>query len=226
MLASLDRPLPPSHLAAIALAAIAVLAAYCLAYNALQGAPVTLRSAIAWPVANVVPMLVGMEYARRRRGWAGRGLILAASLAAALAIGAVLAVHHYQLSFETVRRLPVILLCAATLAVLDRLGARRALIARSPCDLPVPPGSIDWVEAAANYVVLHGRGMRIIHRATLAEAETALASHGFVRIHRSRLVARRSIARVRPYDVILADGSSLATGARYRAGLEQAPRAN
>src|SRR5918993_874819 len=49
--------------------------------------------------------------------------------------------------------------------------------------------------------------------------EQALADHGFVRIHRSTLVRRDRIARVRPEDVVLADGTHLKIGKRYRASL-------
>jgi DNA-binding LytR/AlgR family response regulator len=221
MLAALENPIPAKQMALLACGIVAVLALYCLAYNGLQSQPVTFGDALAWPIANVVPMLVGLELARQRKSWPARSAILLASLAVALAIGAGLATHRYLIGFEAIRRLPVILGCIAILVLLDVVLRRRSNGKGLPIELPVPVETVDWVEAAANYVVLHGKGIRTIHRATLSQAEAALAPYGFLRIHRSRLVARRAIARVRTQDIILKDGSSLPTGARFRAGLGQ-----
>jgi DNA-binding LytR/AlgR family response regulator len=139
-------------------------------------------------------------------------------------IGALLATQRYGLGFEALRRLPVILGCFALLAGTDRLRSKPGRCQSVPVELPFTPAMIDWVEAAANYVVLHSGSRRAIHRATMSEVEAQLADAGFVRIHRSRLVARARIARVRPHDVILTDGSSLAIGARYRHALEAEAR--
>lgn len=76
--------------------------------------------------------------------------------------------------------------------------------------------------AAGNYVEIRAAGRTRVERTSLAAVERRLARHGFVRIHRSTLVRRDRIARVRPADVILADGTSLKTGKRYRAGLAAA----
>ena len=46
-----------------------------------------------------------------------------------------------------------------------------------------------------------------------------LARHGFVRIHRSHLVRRDAIVRIRTADVILRDGTSLKIGKRFRTRL-------
>jgi hypothetical protein len=94
-----------------------------------------------------------------------------------------------------------------------RDGARR---------LFVPIDDILWVEAAGNYVELHRRAGRVLHRASLAELERRLAGAGFVRIHRSRLVRRAAIASVetRPsgdFAVRLATGETLAGSRRFRA---------
>jgi DNA-binding LytR/AlgR family response regulator len=75
------------------------------------------------------------------------------------------------------------------------------------------------VSAAGNYVELRGSGRTVLHRAPLSHVQAELERHGFVRIHRSILVRRERIARVRRNDVILTDGTSLKTGKRYRSTL-------
>jgi len=56
------------------------------------------------------------------------------------------------------------------------------------------PDEIDWVSAAGNYVEVHGGFGTMLTRRTMAELETELGPHGFVRVHRSRLVRRAAIA--------------------------------
>ena len=78
-----------------------------------------------------------------------------------------------------------------------------------------------WVEAAGNYVTLHLAGRSLLHRTTLAALEATLAPHGFVRIHRSRLVrsdAVRAIATAQSGDfsVTLEDGTELRGSRRFR----------
>jgi hypothetical protein len=101
-------------------------------------------------------------------------------------------------------------------AVLEvRDGARRHLI---------PLTDIRWLEAAGNYVEVHAGGKTVLHRAALSRMEQDLAAAGFVRIHRSRLVARAHVAEIETkptgdFEVLLRDGTRLAGSRRYRAGL-------
>ncbi len=63
--------------------------------------------------------------------------------------------------------------------------------------LVLRPHEIDWVEADADYVRLHvGQESHLI-RSTLTSMEERLASEGFVRIHRSRLVNLDRIKELR-----------------------------
>lgn len=93
-----------------------------------------------------------------------------------------------------------------------RDGARRHVLA---------PERIDWVEAAGNYVELHGPAGPILHRASLAQMQERLAPAGFVRIHRSRLVRLAAVRRVETnpagdFVVVLADGTRLGGSRRHR----------
>lgn len=57
-----------------------------------------------------------------------------------------------------------------------------------------------WIEAAGDYVVAHTPSERFIGRVTLNELEASLPSPRFVRIHRSTIVQKRYIVRLRPHD--------------------------
>lgn len=84
----------------------------------------------------------------------------------------------------------------------------------------VPIDEIDHITSAANYVEIGWRGRTLLHRATLAGVEQALAGHGFVRIHRTRLVRRGAIRRIAgnhsgDYDVVLESGETFKGSRRY-----------
>jgi DNA-binding LytR/AlgR family response regulator len=98
-------------------------------------------------------------------------------------------------------------------------SARAVPLANGTARLPLSPSQVDWVSAAGNYVELRAQGRTVLHRAPLSHVQAELERHGFVRIHRSILVRRERIARVRPHDVVLQDGTCLRTGKRYRSSL-------
>jgi two-component system, LytTR family, response regulator len=56
-----------------------------------------------------------------------------------------------------------------------------------------------WIEAAGDYVVAHTGNARFIGRISLNELEANLPSQRFVRIHRSTIVQKRCIVRLRPH---------------------------
>lgn len=219
MLAVLARPASLPLLAASALAICSAIAFYCLAYSALAGSPESLSEAFAWAAVNVLPWLFAFEAAKRAPGPAATLLILAAALLVSLLLGAVAAGAARDLAFEALRRLPALLLTAGLIALVRRAERRQASASAEPVDLPLAPDQIDWVSAAGNYIEIRGGGRTVVRRASLGAAERALQGHGFVRIHRSILVRRASIARVRPADILLRDGTNLKTGKRYRSAL-------
>ena len=217
MLEALRRPLPlPQLIAAVAVATLLV-ALYCLAYTALAGRPDTLAGALGWAIANICPWLLAIEAGKRAASWNAAAVALATALIVSLALGYLLGVSDDALGFEAVRRGPALLGAAAVIALLrSSVGHRQAA-----GELPLLPRQIDWVRAAGNYVELRANGRTIVHRSPIGAVEQALAGHGFVRIHRSTLVRRNRIARIRPQDVILDDGTHLKVGNRYRASLPQ-----
>lgn len=87
------------------------------------------------------------------------------------------------------------------------------------------PADILLVEAAGNYVEFHTAARTYLVRGTLAAWEAQLAARGFVRVHRSRLVNRASIAAIKPtpsgdVEITLSDGRTIAGSRRYRDALE------
>lgn len=86
------------------------------------------------------------------------------------------------------------------------------------------PMEIDWVSAAGNYVELHGNFGRILARRTMADMESELTPHGFVRVHRSHLVRRTAIATTETrqsgdFDIILRSGTEISGSRRFRQNL-------
>ncbi len=120
---------------------------------------------------------------------------------------------------------------AALAALLDQVVPTRA-IERLPVrsqgriDL-VEVSSVDWIEAANNYAILHcGRRTHIL-RDTLSRLEQRLDAARFVRIHRSTIVridriVRLDVAMRGDYDVTLNDGTHLTLSRTHRARLERA----
>jgi LytTr DNA-binding domain len=213
MLDALRRPVALSALIALTVGAAAAVALYCIAYSALAGRSETLQESLLWALINICPWLPAIEAAKRADNWSGASGALLLGLALSLLLG--LLAGATDLWFEAIRRVPAFAAALAAVALL------RSRIARpgAGAEMPLLPRQIDWVRAAGNYIELRASGRTIVHRSSIGAAERDLAEHGFVRIHRSTLVRRDRIARVRPQDVVLIDGTHLKLGKRYRASL-------
>jgi hypothetical protein len=216
MLDALRRPLPLSILLAGIAGAALIVALYCIAYTSLFGRPETVGESLAWAIANICPWLLAIEAGKRAPNVSSAGAAIVLALLASLLLGYALGASSGSVAFELIRRLPAIAAVAALVAVLRSGIGRRE---RGPSLIPLLPQQIDWVRAAGNYVELRANGRTVVQRGSISAAERDLADHGFVRIHRSTLVRRDRIARVRPHDVILTDGTNLKVGKRYRATL-------
>ena len=216
MLDALRRPLPLHLLVAgIAGTSLAV-ALYCVGYAALSGRSESFAGALGWALANVCPWLAASEAGKRARGWPEVMIVLASALIASVLLGFATGASNGAAAFELWRRLPSLAAAVAAVALLrSSVGNRHSGVS----DIPLLPRQIDWVRAAGNYVELRAAGRTIVHRASLSAIEQQLADHGFIRIHRSMLVRRDRIARIRPEDVVLSDGTHLKIGKRYRAAL-------
>ena len=85
---------------------------------------------------------------------------------------------------------------------------------------------IDWLEANANYVLLHAGPRSFPVRRTLGSMEETLDPYRFVRVHRSAIVNVDRISRLVPWShgdmkITLEDGTELNLSRRYRDRLER-----
>lgn len=85
---------------------------------------------------------------------------------------------------------------------------------------------IHWIEASANYVLLHAGSRSFPLRRTLGSMEEGLDPYRFVRVHRSAIVNVDRIARLVPWShgdmkITLEDGTELNLSRRYRKRLER-----
>jgi two-component system LytT family response regulator len=88
------------------------------------------------------------------------------------------------------------------------------LVKRDDRVLLLRPHDIDWIEAVADYVKVHVGTESHLTRSTLSEMQKRLASEGFVRVHRSRLVNLAHVREFRPSSrsestIILKNGTRL-----------------
>jgi two-component system, LytTR family, response regulator len=99
-----------------------------------------------------------------------------------------------------------------------RVGGRIVLV-----DL----ATVDWIEAADNYVRLHAGGREYLLRDTLTAFERQLDPSRFARIHRSAIVQLDRVMELHPathgdLDVRLRDGTKLTLSRTWRERLERA----
>jgi two-component system, LytTR family, response regulator len=86
--------------------------------------------------------------------------------------------------------------------------------------------TVDWLEAADNYVRIHCGEREYLIRETLASLERQLDPETFVRIHRSTLVRIDRIRELQPathgdMDVVLRDGTRLTLSRTWRGRARQ-----
>jgi two-component system, LytTR family, response regulator len=86
--------------------------------------------------------------------------------------------------------------------------------------------SIDWIESANNYVLLHCGVKEHLLGETLTNLENRLDPHKFLRIHRGRMVNLSRVIAVHPmlsgtYEMELRGGTRLTTGRQYRESVQR-----
>ncbi len=210
----LSNPLPTRQLVLVAAAIVLALGLYCLAYNALQGVEVTAADAFSWPVINVLPFILAWEWTKTQPSKI-RLIALAFGCITSLLLDLGYS-NEFVAAFELIRRIPAVILVLGLYAIADWLERRSTSVRPTSRELPLLPSQIVRVTSSGNYVMLHTDTQSVIHRAPLQTVENSLERHGFVRVHRTTLVRRDTIVKVRNRDIVLADGTSVKTGARYR----------
>lgn len=86
--------------------------------------------------------------------------------------------------------------------------------------------SIDWIESAGNYVMLHAGKEKHIYRTTMKCLEHVLDPEKFVRIHRTRIVNIDAIKELQQLDyneflIVLKNGQKLPLSDSYKQNLLQ-----
>ena len=86
----------------------------------------------------------------------------------------------------------------------------------------VDVASIDWIESADNYAILHCGARRHILRETMARLAAKLDARKFARIHRSAIVQIDRVDRLEPlargdWTIVLRDGTALTMSRTFRA---------
>ncbi len=90
----------------------------------------------------------------------------------------------------------------------------------------VDVASIDWVDAAGDYMCVHANGQTHVLRGTMKQLEQFLDPETFVRVHRSAIVNRYCVTSMRPhrngeYFLQLGDATQLKLSRKYKANLER-----
>jgi DNA-binding LytR/AlgR family response regulator len=92
----------------------------------------------------------------------------------------------------------------------------------------VPIDSIDWIEAARDYVLLHTSIRSYLLRTTMAALEEKLAGSLLLRVHRSAFVRPDKVAEVkranRSLCLVLTDGAQVQVGPSYVGAVREALR--
>jgi len=114
----------------------------------------------------------------------------------------------------------------------DALRRHRAWLTRvtvraGPRTMVVDLSSVDWMEAADNYVRLHVKEREYLLRETLSGLEGQLDPERFVRIHRSAIVPVDRIGSIRPQthgdaEIELRNGTRLTVTRTWRDRLKRA----
>lgn len=84
----------------------------------------------------------------------------------------------------------------------------------------IPFTAVDWIEAARDYVLLHGDGGAPLLRATMTALEASLPEAAFLRVHRSALVRPGAVTGLQPLGrggaaLILRNGQAVPVGPSY-----------
>ncbi|PCJ34830.1 MAG: DNA-binding protein [Alphaproteobacteria bacterium] len=100
----------------------------------------------------------------------------------------------------------------------------RILVSKSGVYFFLTPRSIDWIEAAGNYVEIHVNSNSHMYRGTMKQLLTRLPQPDFIRVHRSYIVNQDRIQKVQPAAngdqwLTLTTGKKLRLSRRYRHNL-------
>jgi hypothetical protein len=208
-------------------------AGYCHGYQALLNRENigTWSGSLTWSAVAVVPWFALFEWSKQPRSaeTTRRPMYL---LALIVGIAGVSIALEYVVNFcvgdvsdrlglLVMRRLPAIGVTILLIAL-----TRKAMLRRPPApaatELIEIAASVDWIEAADNYVEVHVGSRVLLMRMTLQAAEQKLRAKGFVRIHRRYLVNEKRVDAVLGTNGdrrVRIAGIELPVGSRFAASL-------
>ena len=186
---------------------------------------------LTWSAVAVVPWFALFEWSKQPRGVDTlRRPMLLLALIAGIAVASI-ALEYFvnfcvgdvtdHFALLVMRRVPAIAVTVMLIA-LTRKAMLRGPPAPTALELNSIAPSVDWIEAADNYVELHVGDRVQLLRMTMQAAEDRLSSQGFVRIHRRYLVNRRSIEALLGSNGdrrVRVAGRELPVGSRFAASL-------
>jgi hypothetical protein len=229
------RPLSGRAITVAILAVWFAGALYCSGYERLLSGLHNWPGSLWWSAVAVLPWLALFEWSKtaggRRLTRGHVAIALALTTVAALSMGAEalvarIAGERIDYPLSLLRRIPAAGACLL-LILWSRAGQiprRRDELAEASLAALAP--SLDWVEAADNYVELHIGPRTVMRRMTMRDAERALEGRGFLRIHRRYLVNGSRISAVTGSSgdriVRLLDGQELPVGRAYAPNLSRA----
>jgi hypothetical protein len=236
----LSRPLTAREAVVSALALLWAGTIYCqlycfLALQQMHGATMPLSASVHRASVDIVPPLVVFElgkrisFENRMARWLALIALFAAGFAVAVAWRMQLQIMASMLTPRrmAVDRIPFMALAALALLLFHKttrsIPSPIADEPPEPLELP-PPRSIDWINAAGNYVEVHFAGHAKLFRMTLQQAKDRLPPGDFIQIHRSTIVNRSRISKIEgaARTVGLEGGATLKVGETYRNAVRQA----
>lgn len=84
----------------------------------------------------------------------------------------------------------------------------------------IPVSEISYFETRQRVIIVHYNGDSFEFYSTLAKIEEALYGKGFVRLHKSYVVAKQMIVQLNANSVVLRDGSIIPVGRTYEKNLK------
>jgi two-component system LytT family response regulator len=113
---------------------------------------------------------------------------------------------------------------AALEAMLDDIRPRRLPVRDGARIVLVDRDSIEWIESAGNYAVIHSAGKTLVARETLEHLQLELGAR-FLRVRRDALVNSSAVRELHPlfrgeFRLALRDGSHVQSTRRFRSSLD------
>lgn len=108
----------------------------------------------------------------------------------------------------------------------DGSGLHRIVIRQNGRIFFLDPMDVDWIEACANYTIVHVGQAKYLLKETMKNIESKLNGGMFLRVHRSAIVNMRSVKEFRPflrgsYVILLKDNTKIYSSRRHQSRIHE-----